>query len=127
MALEGDSARAPTRPLITPDSFNREENWDDWISHFNSASKVNKWNDWAKLLWLEVGLVGKARKAWSRLSTQDKGDYNSAVTALCRRFEPESKHDLYAAEFQTRKSEKLQSKKQDLTYLGTITRSWYQA
>jgi len=63
---------------------------------------VNEWNDQAKLLWLEVRLVGKARKAWNRLTTEEKSTYDAAVAALRRRFEPESKRDLYAAEFQTR-------------------------
>ena len=91
-----------SRPVITPDAFDGDNGWDEWIGHFNSVSRVNEWNDQTKLLWLEVRLVGKARKAWNRLTTEEKNNYNSAVIALRRRFEPESRRDLYAAEFQTR-------------------------
>jgi len=104
------SARGPpevtvartSRPVITPDAFDGDNGWDEWIGHFNSVSRVNEWNDRTKLLWLEVRLVGKARKAWNRLTTEQKNNYDSAVVALRRRFEPESRRDLYAAEFQTR-------------------------
>jgi len=91
-----------SKPVITPDAFDGDIGWDEWISHFNSVARVNEWNDQTKLLWLEVRLVGKARKAWNRLTTEERNDYNSALIALRRRFEPESRRDLYAAEFQTR-------------------------
>ena len=78
--LQG-SARGPpetvartSRPVITPDAFDGDSGWDEWISHFGSVSRVNKWNDQTKLLWLEVRLVGKARKAWNRLTTQEKNN-----------------------------------------------------
>jgi len=94
----------PPRPLITPDTFDGEaSNWDDWVSHFESISRVNSWDESSKLLWLEVRLVGKARKAWNRLPEESKGNYNLAKTALRNRFEPDSRKDLYAAEFQTRR------------------------
>ena len=98
---EGEAGAKPPRPLITPDAYDGENTWDEWIGHFNSVSRVKDWNNQAKLLWLKVRLVGKARKAWNQLTTEEKSTYNAAVGALCRRFEPESKRDLYAAEFQT--------------------------
>ena len=56
------------RPLIMPDTFDGEaSHWDDWVSHFESVAHVNTWDEQSKLLWLEVRLVGKARKAWNRL------------------------------------------------------------
>jgi len=95
-------ARTSTKPVITPDAFDGDiewDEWDEWISHFNRVARVNDWNDQTKLLWLEVQYVGKARKAWNRLTTEDRNDYNSAVIALQQCFEPESRQDLYVAEF----------------------------
>lgn len=92
------------RPLIMPDTFDGEaSHWDDWVSHFESVARVNTWDEQSKLLWLEVRLVGKARKAWNRLPEDSKGNYNLAKAALRKRFEPDSRKDLYAAEFQTRR------------------------
>ena len=75
---------------------------DDWISHFESVACVNAWDVPSKLLWLEMRLTGKARKAWNRLSEESKGNYPLAKAALCNSYEPESRKDLYAVELQTR-------------------------
>ena len=92
------------RPLIMPDTFDGEaSHWDDWVSHFESISRINSWDESSKLLWLEVRLVGKARKAWNRSPEESKRNYNLVKTALRNRFEPDSHKDLYAAEFQTRR------------------------
>lgn len=87
-----------------PDTFDGEaSHWDDWVSHFESTARVNNWDEQSKLLWLEVRLIGKARKAWNRLPEDNKTSYNLAKAALHKCFEPDSRKDLYAAEFQTRR------------------------
>lgn len=93
------------RPVITPDAFNGEPtaNWDDWICHFESVGRVNGWDEPTCLLWLEVRLVGKAQNAWKRLNQESKAHYNTAKEALRKRFEPDSRRELYAVEFQTRR------------------------
>jgi len=90
------------RPVITPDAFNGE-NWDEWIGHFESVARVNQWDDPTSLLWLEVRMTGKAQSAWRRISNEAKASYNTAKAALRKRFEPDSRRELYAVEFQTRK------------------------
>ena len=44
-----------------PDTFDGEASrWDGWVSHFESITHVNNWDEQSKLLWLEVQPVGKA-------------------------------------------------------------------
>ena len=89
-----------------PSTFDGEaSHWDDWVSHFESVTRVNTWDEQSKLLWLEVRLVEKARKPWNRLpeDSKAKGNYNLAKEALHQRFELDSRKDLYAAKFQTRR------------------------
>ena len=115
---EQGATHTQPRPLIMPDAFDGEaSHWDDWISHFESIARVNTWDEQSKLLWLEVRLIDKARKAWNRLPEDSKGSYSLAKTALRNRFEPDSRRDLYAAEFQT------QSKRHDKTW-QIIYRHW---
>ena len=64
---------------------------------------VNGWDEPMKLLWLPVRLTGKAQTAWRRLAPKAKQDFQAAKDALQKRFEPESKCQLYVVEFQTRK------------------------
>lgn len=93
------------RPVITPDAFSGEPTsiWDDWIGHFESVARVNGWDEPTRLLWLEVRMTGKAQNAWKRLNQDAKAQYNTAKEALRKRFEPESRRELYAVEFQTRR------------------------
>ena len=57
MSLEnnqaGDGGRQQpqkVRPVITPDVFNWELSWDEWIGHFESVARVNEWDDATRLL-----------------------------------------------------------------------------
>lgn len=47
-------------------------------------------------------MTGKAQVACKRLSADTRGSYNTAKEALHQRFEPDSKRQLYAAEFHSR-------------------------
>jgi len=56
-----DSTQPIGRPLIPPEVFNGEEDFSEWIHHFESVGVVNKWDDIIKLQWLHVRVAGKAR------------------------------------------------------------------
>ena len=66
-------------------------------------ARVNEWDEASRLLWLEVRMIGKAQIAWRHISNEAKTHYDSAKAALRKRFEPDSRRELYAVEFQTRK------------------------
>ena len=91
------------RPLVSPDTYSGDRNWTDWVEQFEAAALVNGWDEPTKLLWLPVRLTGKAQTAWRRLLPEAKQDFQAAKDALQKRFEPESKRQLYVVEFQTRK------------------------
>ena len=91
-----------SRPVLTPDPYSGEGSWDDWIDHFESVAEVNKWGGAAKILWLRVHLTGRAQTAFKQLSDEARAAYADCKQALRERFEPDSKKELYLAEFQTR-------------------------
>lgn len=37
----GNQTVQKVRPVITPDAFNGELSWDEWIGHFESVARVN--------------------------------------------------------------------------------------
>ena len=100
-----------SRPVKTPESYNGESSsrWDQWIAHFDSVAKINRYDESARLLWLPVRLTGKAKTAWERLNQEAKSTYAGATCALRQHFEPSSKRDLYAAEFQARRRREKES------------------
>ena len=91
------------RPLISPDAYSGDTSWTDWVDHFEATALVNGLDDAAKLVWLPVRLTGKAQVAWKRLTEEARGSYDTAKEALHKRFEPDSKRQLYAAEFHSRR------------------------
>lgn len=91
------------RPVVLPDTFNGEANWDQWIFHFESVAEVNEWTAEQKMKWLKVRLTGRAQAAFQHLSAEARGNYERATKSLRERFEPESRRNRYEAEFQTRR------------------------
>ena len=67
MTQEVESNQRPSRPLVLPETFDGERDFDEWISHFEDVADLNGWNDGEKLRWLKVRLVGKAHVAFNRL------------------------------------------------------------
>ena len=93
---------AQNTPLVLPETFTGEKSWEEWSDHFKSVAAVNDWDAAAKLKWLCVRLTGRAATTFRRLPEETRGDFALATAALCKRFEPESKKELYMAELQTR-------------------------
>ena len=105
---------AVQKPLVLPDVFTGDKNWEEWIDHFDSVATVNGWDDAAKLQWLRVRMTGRAATTFRRLPEETRADFALSVAALQKRFEPESKKELYMAELQTR----TKKRKEDWTVFG---------
>ena len=105
---EGSAARdvrtpGAARPLVLPEPFDGTSNWDDWAFHFENVAAVNGWDDADKLKWLRVRLTGRTQKALHRLPETATATYAAASAAMKARFDPESRHTRYQAEFQARR------------------------
>ena len=91
------------RPVVLPETFNREGNWTEWFKHFKSIAAVNGWQDRDKLLWLWVRLVGRAATAYRRVDDGARDSYADCIEALKERFDSCSKRELYLAELLVQK------------------------
>ena len=96
-----------SRPLLIPDPFDGETNFDEWMSHFEDVAELNGWTDKEKLCWLKVRLIRKAHVSFNNLAHVVRQSYSSAKVALYNRFEPNTKRELYKVELNNRiKSDK---------------------
>ena len=91
-----------SKPAVLPEIYIGDKSWDEWIYHFDSVATVCEWDDATKLKWLRVRLTGRAGTTFRRLPEATRGNFTQAVGALRKRFEPESKKELYMTELQTR-------------------------
>ena len=57
IGVVGRILRMAGKPVVLPDMFSGEGNWEDWFDHFNNVAAVNKWTDEQKLLWVKVRLT----------------------------------------------------------------------
>ena len=96
------------RPLLLPEPYDwATGSWPEWEAHFENVAAVNKWeSEEEKLMWLRVRLTGKAQTAFMRFPEAIRNDYGESIKALQRRFNPDSKRELYVAELQTRRRHK---------------------
>jgi len=96
-ATGDDNTQPVGKPLILSEVFSDEEDYCEWIQHFESVAVVNGWNDITKLQWLHVCVTGKAHMAFTRAKSES---YKQAREALQECFEPSSKAELYKNELQ---------------------------
>ena len=83
----GGNVDSTGRLLILPGVFSGEEDFCEWIQHFESVAVINKWDDITKLQWLHVRVAGKAGVVLSRAKS---ASYKQAREALQECFEPSS-------------------------------------
>ena len=107
--MSREEAPRPARPLVLLEPFNGKTDYCIWIDHFENVAAVNAWDENAKLQWRKVRLTGQAQTALKRLPEATRRSYEDTLAALKKRFEPESKRKLYAAEFQTRRKGKMET------------------
>ena len=46
---ESHGNQRPIRPLVLPETFDGEGDFDEWISHFEDVADLNGWSDGDKL------------------------------------------------------------------------------
>ena len=89
--------------LHVPDTFDGDSNfgWDQWCCHFKNIAEVNQWENEDSLKWLKVRLTGKAQTAFQSPSEEDREDFDKAICALQKRFDPPSRKYRHQTELQT--------------------------
>ena len=91
-------------------NYDGKTSWEDYYVQFQLVAALNGWDEETKALELATSLRGTAQSILADLDPDKRTDYQSLVSALSARFEPEHQADMYLAEIRTRtrlKSESL--------------------
>jgi len=52
------------RPVVLPDCYDGNNNFNTLVSHFEYVSEINGWTAEEKLLWVHVSLKGREELTW---------------------------------------------------------------
>ena len=63
------------KSLVIPETYNREDGWDEWTIKFENIASVNNWRAEEKLKWIKVCLVGWAQEAFQGLPEEARDSY----------------------------------------------------
>ena len=94
--------RQQHRLQVKPEFFNGEDDWDQYISHFQNCADLGRWSETDKALALSACLKGQARAFYLGLSPLDRSSYHRLVQKFSERFGSVRQQSRYLTKFETR-------------------------
>ena len=97
------STPAHNLPVLKPDFYTGEEDWESYFSHFSNCADLGRWTDTEKALTLASCLKGPARTFYLGLREQERRSYFILVQRLNERFGSSRQQTRYLTKFETRR------------------------
>ena len=91
------------RLQVKPEFYTGNEDWDQYISHFQNCADLGRWSKMDKALTLSACLKGQARAFYLGLSPLDRSSYYRLVQKFSERFGSVRQQSRYLTKFETRK------------------------
>ena len=88
-----------SRPVVLPDEYTGDEDWLDWLTHFELCAKINDWDDKLKTTFLAVRLKRSAQQVYRDLPEATTKSYGDLKEALTKRFDTTKYTERYKSEF----------------------------
>ena len=105
VSSQGAMRRKPKKAAY----YNGKNSWKDYHAQFELVAILNGWNEETKALELATNLRGSARSILADLDPDKRYHYESLVSALSARFEPDYQADMYLAQIRNRTRQKSES------------------
>ena len=87
-----------------PDKYDGEKvEWQDYLAHFETIAKWNRWSDGEKGLQLVTCFRGKAQRVLSEIPSDQREDFATLSEFLARRFNPPNRENAFYFELWQRK------------------------
>ena len=83
-------------------NYDGKTSWEDYHVQLELVAALNSWDEETKAFELATSLRGAAQSIFADLDPDKRTDYQSLVSALSARFEPEHQADMFLAEIHTR-------------------------
>ena len=92
-------------PTLKPDPYSGQENWEEYISHFENCADLCQWDHRQKVLMLAASFRGQARTFYMSLSHSEKANYRLLVSTLYHRFGSSRHQNRWLAKLEMRRRE----------------------
>ena len=102
VSSQGAMRRKPKKTAY----YSGKNSWKDYHAQFELVAILNGWNEETKALGLATNLRGSARSILADLHPDKRYHYESLVSALSARFEPDYQADMYLAQIRNRTRQK---------------------
>ena len=96
------TAQQHQRVQVKPELYNGEDDWDQYVSHFQNCADLGRWSETDKALTLSACLKGQARAFYLGLIPKDRSSYHRLVQKLSERFGSVRQQSRYLTKFETR-------------------------
>ena len=108
-----------------PRNYDGNEDFEDYLSHFEILSELNQWDYYTKSLQLASKLSGSALGILAELNETQKRDFNSLVKALRMRFGSLERSEMFRARLKARTRGKNESLSELAQSVKKLTRQAY--
>ena len=105
VSSQGAMRRKPKKAAY----YNGKNSWKDYHAQFELVAILNGWNEETRALELATNLRGSARSIIADLDPDKRYHYESLVSALSVRFEPDYQADMYLAQIRNRTRQQSES------------------
>ena len=97
--ISDETEKNTSRPVVLPDEYTGDEDWLDWLTHFELCAKINDWDDKSKTAFLAVRLKRSAQQVYRDLPEATTKSYDDLKEALTKRFDTTKYTERYKSEF----------------------------
>ena len=115
----------PSKCNAKPRAFDGNDEFGEYLSHFEIISELNNWDYHTKSLQLASTLAGSAVGILGELTSTDRRDFNTLVKALDTRFGSAERSELYRARLKATKKGKDETLSQLAQSVKKFTRHAY--
>ena len=102
LAMAEENHVGAKKPIIMPDIYKGDidEEWEDWLEHFNACAEINCWDEATKCRFMGVRLKNNAYKFYKELEAAVKTNCTDLSETLEKRFKTVSQMQYYKTKFQ---------------------------
>ena len=91
-----------TSPHMKPQTYNRDEDWESYLNHFELCAKLGRWSYHDRVLYLAASLRGNAQVYYMTLMPAERSSYYTLVVKLGLRFSNARQQPMWISRLEAR-------------------------